>query len=202
MKKYCESCRKETQTKIIKKNEVYVVCGEGIEVEAQVLVCAECGEELFCEELDSATLKLAYDTYRRKHKLLLPEEIKAIREMYGLSQRSFAKLLNWGEKTIYRYENGALQDRAHNSLLRLLRKPENMLDYILENEVTLGEKKKEKLIYTIEHMENWQTERLEKYYEKFLEIMPLDFLSEEEKNLIEQVLTKIKTVKSQMKASR
>lgn len=36
----------------------------------------------------------------------MPEEIKKIREQYGLSQRSFAKLLNWGDKTICRYENG------------------------------------------------------------------------------------------------
>ena len=63
-------------------------------------MCAECGEELFCEKLDSATLVNAYNEYRRRHKLLLPEEIKKIREQYGLSQRSFAKLLNWGDKTI------------------------------------------------------------------------------------------------------
>lgn len=75
-------------------------------IDAQVMVCAECGEELFCEELDSATLVNAYNEYRRKHKLLLPDEIKKIREKYGLSQRSFAKLLNWGDKTICRYENG------------------------------------------------------------------------------------------------
>lgn len=47
------------------------------------------------QELDSATLVSAYNEYRRRHKLLLPEEIKKIREQYGLSQRSFAKLLNW-----------------------------------------------------------------------------------------------------------
>ena len=109
MRKYCEECGKEVETKIVIKKETYDVCGEAVEVDAQVLVCAECGEEFFCEELDNATLVLAYNKYRRRHKLLLPEEIRKIREQYGLSQRSFAKLLNWGDKTICRYENGSIQ---------------------------------------------------------------------------------------------
>lgn len=100
MRKYCDECKKEVETKIITKRETYDVCGEAIEVDARVLVCAECGEEFYSEELDSATLVRAYNEYRRRHKLLLPEEIKKIREQYGLSQRSFAKLLNWGDKTI------------------------------------------------------------------------------------------------------
>lgn len=109
------------------------------------MVCAECGEELFNEELDSATLLKAYNEYRRRHKLLFPEEIKEIREQYGLSQRSFAKLLNWGDKTICRYENGAVQDKAHNSLLLFFKKPENMKTYIMENEVVIDERQKARL---------------------------------------------------------
>lgn len=153
MRKYCEECGKEVETRTITKEEAYDVCGETITVEAQILVCAECGEELYSEELDNATLAWAYNEYRRRHKLLLPEEIKKIREQYGLSQRSFAKLLNWGDKTICRYENGSIQDKAHNSLLLFLREPENMRTYLTENEVSLGERPKAKLLSVIEHLE-------------------------------------------------
>lgn len=76
MKRYCEECGREIETKIITKRESYDVCGEAIEVEAQIHVCPDCGEEFYCEELDNATLVKAYDEYRRKHKLLLPGEIK------------------------------------------------------------------------------------------------------------------------------
>lgn len=153
MRKYCEECGKEVETKIVIKKEIYDVCGEAVEVDAQVLVCAECGEEFFCEELDNATLVLAYNEYRRRHKLLLPEEIRKIREQYGLSQRSFAKLLNWGDKTICRYENGSIQDKAHNSLLLFLREPENMRTYLMENEVILNERQKGKLLAIVENLE-------------------------------------------------
>lgn len=153
MRTYCEECGKEVETRIITKRESYDVCGETIEVDAQVLVCAECGEEFYSEELDNATLVWAYNEYRRRHKLLLPEEIKKIREQYGLSQRSFAKLLNWGDKTICRYENGSIQDKAHNSLLLFLREPENMRTYLTENEVALNERQKGKLLAIVEKLE-------------------------------------------------
>lgn len=153
MKKYCEECGREVETKVVIKKETYNVCGEPIKVDAKVLVCAECGEEFYCEEFDNATLTNAYNEYRRRHKLLLPEEIEKIREQYGLSQRSFAKLLNWGDKTICRYENGSIQDKAHNSLLLFLRNPENMRTYLMENEIILDEKKKAKLLDTVEKLE-------------------------------------------------
>ena len=152
MRRFCEECGKEVETRVVTKQESYSVCGENIEVDAEVLICAECGEEFFCEELDGKTLNNAYDKYRRKHKLLLPKEIKDIREQYGLSQRGFAKLLNWGDKTIYRYENGSIQDKAHNSLLLFLREPENMKTYITENEIILDDKQKKRLGETVEQL--------------------------------------------------
>ena len=172
---YCDACGKEVEAKIISRQEIYNVCGEDITVEAQVLVCAECGEELFCEELDSATLVNAYNEYRRKHKLLLPDEIKKIREQYGLSQRSFAKLLNWGDKTICRYENGSVQDKAHNSLLLFLREPENMRTYLTENEIALDERQKAKLLDTVEKLEQDTEYRAgRRFFELFFSKIPCE----------------------------
>ena len=37
-----------------------------------------------------------------------------------MSQSSFAKLLGFGEKTITRYENGAIQDVCHDNMIRLM----------------------------------------------------------------------------------
>ena len=175
MMDYCEVCGREVETKIITRREIFNVCGEDIEVDAQVMVCAECGEELFNEELDSATLINAYNEYRRRHKLLLPEEIRKIREQYGLSQRSFAKLLNWGDKTIRRYENGAVQDRAHNSLLLFLREPENMRTYLTENEVALDEKQVVKLLDTVDKLEQDIDFRVgRRYFDLFVSRIPCE----------------------------
>lgn len=175
MMDYCEVCGREVETKIITRKEILNVCGEDIEVDAQVMVCAECGEELFNEGLDSATLINACNEYRRRHKLLLPEEIRRIREQYGLSQRSFAKLLNWGDKTIRRYENGAVQDRAHNSLLLFLREPENMRTYLTENEVALDEKQISRLLETVEKLEQDTDFRVgRRYFDLFFSRVPCE----------------------------
>ena len=175
MMEYCDACGKEVETKIISRQETFNVCGEDITIEAQVMVCAECGEELFCEELDSATLVNAYNEYRRKHKLLFPDEIKKIREKYGLSQRSFAKLLNWGDKTICRYENGSVQDKAHNSLLLFLREPENMRTYLTENEIALDERQKAKLMDTVEKLEQDTDYRVgRRFFEMFFSRIPCE----------------------------
>ncbi|MCM1538650.1 MAG: DUF4065 domain-containing protein [bacterium] len=173
MRKYCDECGKEVETKILTKRETYDVCGETIRVDAQVLVCADCGEEFYSEELDSATLVLAYNEYRRRHKLLLPEEIKKIREQYGLSQRSFARLLNWGDKTICRYENGSIQDKAHNSLLLFLREPENMRTYLTENEIALSPKQLGKLLETVDQLEqNKEYRSSRRFFQLFFTRVP------------------------------
>lgn len=173
MRKYCDECGKVVETKIINKKEAYNVCGEVIEIDAQVLVCTDCGEEFYSEELDNATLISAYNEYRRRHKLLLPEEIKKIREQYGLSQRSFAKLLNWGDKTICRYENGSVQDKAHNSLLLFLREPENMRTFLTENEVALNARQLNKLLETVEELEqNEEYRSSRRFFNRFFAGVP------------------------------
>lgn len=175
MRKYCDECGKEVETKIITKRELYDVCGEAIEVDAQVLVCEDCGEEFYSEELDNATLVSAYNEYRRRHKLLFPEEIKKIREQYGLSQRSFAKLLNWGNKTICRYENGSIQDKAHNSLLLFLRDPENMRTYLTENEIALNSNQLSKLLETVDKLEQNEEYRSGgRFFSQFFTKVPIE----------------------------
>lgn len=74
--KYCDICKKETETKIINKKEIYEVYGEQIEVETQVLVCCDCGEELFCEQLDNETLIKAFNTYRKSISFYFQKKLK------------------------------------------------------------------------------------------------------------------------------
>lgn len=47
---------------------------------------------------------------------LTPQDIKDIRAKYGLSQRSFARLLGLGEASLARYEKGQKPSRANANL--------------------------------------------------------------------------------------
>jgi putative zinc finger/helix-turn-helix YgiT family protein len=124
----CEKCNviDEAETKVVRVNETYKVKGEEIETVSSVRICERCGSDVFDEVLDSANLQRAYDIYRQMHHILSPDDIRSIREEYGLTQRSLSALLGLGEITIHRYENGSLPDEAHNLLLRFLLNPTNV----------------------------------------------------------------------------
>lgn len=126
MRRYCDTCDREVDAQVVRKQEVFPVKGEPIEVVADVLVCSDCDESIFDEELDGQTLNRAYEEYRLKHNLLFPGTIRRIRERYG-SGRTVATLLGWSQATMVRYEHGAIPDTAHHDqLVRLKDDP----DYI------------------------------------------------------------------------
>lgn len=152
VKKFCPVCGIEQETEIIEKEEASNVRGDEIKALARIRVCSVCGEELFDEELEEGNIKKVYDIYRKKHGILLPEEIRNIRESYGLSQRAFAKLLGIGEASIARYETGALPEKSLSNLLMLLKDPKNMEKLLEKNEDVLSQREKARLIRRIEEM--------------------------------------------------
>jgi len=138
MKKvYCPTCDTYTGANIFSKKETFNVKGEDVVVKSSVLICDKCKQDIFDEKLDEKNLELAYTEYRKKHNLLLPTEVKEIREKYDLSQRALSRLLEWGEITVNRYENGAIQDAAHNDILKFISNPENMLEIYEKNNYLL-----------------------------------------------------------------
>src|SRR5665647_475455 len=130
---FCPTCMKDTDVRIEDRRETLPVRGEDIEVDARVAVCSTCGEDVWLDELEDETLALAFAEYRSRHHLLHPEEMQRIRRLWGLGQRAFAQLLGWGEITLHRYENGSLQDAAHDAQLRMAERPENVRTLLESN---------------------------------------------------------------------
>ena len=60
---------------------------------------------------------------------LTPQDIKDIRAKYGLSQRSFARLLGLGEASLARYEKDQKPSRANANLIRAARLPRFVMDF-------------------------------------------------------------------------
>ncbi|MDK2814582.1 MAG: hypothetical protein PWP18_495 [Thermoanaerobacter sp.] len=152
MKKFCPVCGTERETKVIEKEEISTVRGDEIKALAKIRVCSVCGEELFDEELEEENIHKVYDIYRKKHGILSPEEIKSIRESYGLSQRAFAKLLGIGEASIARYETGALPEKSLSNMIMLLKDPKNMEKLLEKNEDVLSQREKARLLGRLEEM--------------------------------------------------
>jgi putative zinc finger/helix-turn-helix YgiT family protein len=145
MKGICPNCEKETEIEKIAGNEEILVRGEPIKVNSIYCVCHECGVE-FENTRNTSSLSEAYREYRRRHAMLQPEEIREWRKKYGLTQKELAALLGWGDVTLSRYENGALQDDAHEKILRLALEPHNLLKLVEESPNALSNTKHEQLV--------------------------------------------------------
>lgn len=92
------------------------------EVEVDFVRCRDCMEEFFRPGQLDAAQDAASRKIRNEEGLLLPWEIKSLRDAIGLSQAGFEKLLGVGPKTVVRWEKGTVfQNAATDSLLRLLR---------------------------------------------------------------------------------
>ncbi|MHA1228813.1 MAG: type II TA system antitoxin MqsA family protein [Candidatus Hodarchaeales archaeon] len=120
-KLYCEKCKDFVDYKIVERKDVYKVRDDEIEIDARIAFCSNCGSELLDIYLENENLKRAFRVYAKKHGLVLPEEIKSIREECGMSQESFAKMLGIEKQAIERYENGSLPSESISNLIRFLR---------------------------------------------------------------------------------
>jgi putative zinc finger/helix-turn-helix YgiT family protein len=108
------------------------VNGEEVSVPSSPhLRCSKC-DEVVLRFADARRLQEnAIAIYRKKHGLLSADDIRAIRERFGLTQGEFARLLHLGANTISRWESGRnVQTEAMEMLLRLIRDLPGSLDYL------------------------------------------------------------------------
>ncbi len=145
MTQFCPHCEELREVAEKHKDEIFKIRGEEIPVEATLLECNTCHQEFAPTDMEESNFKKACEIYRTRKRLLFPEEIAALRSKYELSQRALSRLLGWGEITIHHYEAGALQDEAHNSVLKFIQSPHNMRALFRENYDRLSPKEAEKL---------------------------------------------------------
>jgi putative zinc finger/helix-turn-helix YgiT family protein len=153
MKGICPNCEKESDLTLIHSLEDIEVRGEKIKVEVDYFKCSLCGEEFDDPRSENDPLEKAYREYRCRHGMMQPEEIRNLRAGYGLTQHEMAKILGWGLATLSRYENGALQDEAHDKTLRLAMEPHNLLKLIEETPSALPDDKKRHIIEQLQSSE-------------------------------------------------
>ena len=108
------------------------VNGEEIPVpEATHLRCAKCHEVVLRFDDARRFRQRALEIYRGKYGLLSADEIRSIRERFGLTQAELARLLRLGGNTISRWEAGRnVQTAAMDMLLRMIRDLPGSLDYL------------------------------------------------------------------------
>jgi transcriptional regulator with XRE-family HTH domain len=102
---------KETRTLSFRKEEFGVVY--------HYYKCKDSKESFTTTELDELNLNQLYNQYRVKHKLPFPDEIKLIREKYGLSAAKMSEVLGFGANMYRNYEGGEVPNQSNARLIQL-----------------------------------------------------------------------------------
>ena len=96
--------------------------------------CEKCKEEFTTDEVDEFSLRQAWYQYRAKHHIPFPEEIKSIREQYGLSASKMSEILGMGTNQYAAYERGDMPIISNANLIRIASNPTSFLNLIEDSE--------------------------------------------------------------------
>ncbi len=81
-------------------------------------------EEFTTTELDELNLAQVHNQYRNKYCIPFVDEIKSIREQYGLSASKMSEILGLGPNVYRNYENGEIPSITTGRLIQLAKDPE------------------------------------------------------------------------------
>jgi putative zinc finger/helix-turn-helix YgiT family protein len=167
----CPICDKIHDVEKRKRIAGTVIKDEEVTYEETYFYCVNADEgenEFETGEVMDANLMNARNAYRVKTGLLTSDEIVKIRESYGLSQVDLARILGWGEATVSRYESKAIQDKAYDTMLRLIRdNPLKTLDLLKKNGSQMPEEK-------ISAIHTKIVDKLDKYGKEYLSRQKLE----------------------------
>lgn len=96
-------------------------------VHARYYVCEDTGERFTTTEQDEPMFNELYGQYRVRHGIPFPDEIKSIRERYGLSLAAISRILGFGINQYANYENGQMPSESNGKMIMAARNKEFML---------------------------------------------------------------------------
>jgi putative zinc finger/helix-turn-helix YgiT family protein len=133
MKGMCPICEDFREIEIISKSEKTTVKGLEVEALAHYSICSHCNNEFSTSDQMDVTLTNAYNAYRELEGIISPSGIINIREKYGVSQKTFAKILDLGELTINSFEQGSVPSKSVSNLIKFMDRKDNFIDLFQRN---------------------------------------------------------------------
>jgi putative zinc finger/helix-turn-helix YgiT family protein len=105
------------------KEDVIIFRKESLPILYHYYFCEDSKEEFTDEILENLNLNQVYNQYRAKYNLPFPDQIKAIREQYGVNQTKMADILGFGVNVYRQYENGEIPSISNGRLIQLAADP-------------------------------------------------------------------------------
>jgi putative zinc finger/helix-turn-helix YgiT family protein len=115
----CPHC--ESAATIVRERRSVPLGQRRVDIDDEFSRCPKCGEEFYTTAQADQRHRRAIESARLADNLLSPDQVRAVRDALGLSQRQFEQLLGVGAKTCVRWEQGRVcQNVATDRLIRLV----------------------------------------------------------------------------------
>ncbi len=92
--------------------------------------CVDTAETFTTTQMDVVNTAQIYNSYRTKHGIPFPDEIKDIRNRYELSASKMSKILGFGDNQYRLYENGEIPSLANGRVLKAIQSPKTFETFV------------------------------------------------------------------------
>ncbi len=123
---------------------------EDYEIDFHFGLCEDTGEQFEDERQAELNISQVYNQYRAKHNMPTTDEIRRIREMYGISASKMSDVLGFGANQYRQYETGEIPSISNGRLIMQAADPEDFLKMVKSATFELGQDFAQQLKQTIE----------------------------------------------------
>jgi len=128
----CPVCDGKASLLTEKKKRKYR--GGTFEVYEHYYKCNKCNYSFTNEQVDNYNIHLVHSKYREEYSIPFPEQLKFIRESYGLSQTKMSEVLGFGPNQYRIYEGGEIPAGGNATLLSMIIEPAEFKKLLIKKE--------------------------------------------------------------------
>ncbi|MBK1439631.1 DUF4065 domain-containing protein [Parapedobacter sp. ISTM3] len=132
--------------KLVREADTLTFRKETFNIVYHYYLCEDSGERFTDGRLDTLNTVQATNQYREKYGIPFPEEIRQIREQYGVSAAKMSEILGLGANTYRLYEAGEMPTVANGRLILSVREPEEFIRQVAASSHFLDEREVNKFI--------------------------------------------------------
>ena len=122
---------------------------EVFSVHVRYYVCEDTGEKFTTSEQDELLFNELYSQYRAGHGIPFPEEIKAIRQKYGLNYQQMTKILGFGSNQYAQYEKGQVPSESNGKMLSAIMNRQFMLHLLEDSKAEFSDEEYQKVYQSV-----------------------------------------------------
>jgi transcriptional regulator with XRE-family HTH domain len=119
---------------------------EKFEIIEHYYVCKDTDQEFTTGDLDNLNVNQVYNQYRERNGIPFPDQIRNIREKYGLSATKMAEILGFGVNIYRNYEQGDIPNTSNGRLILAADDPEEFKKFVEISKNKLSDREYYRLI--------------------------------------------------------